>query len=298
MRRGDIMDGMMQELEYKTALVERYLREHVTPREGYRGVLFEAMSYSLLAGGKRLRPVLALAFCELAGGKPEQALPFAAGIEMIHTYSLIHDDLPCMDDDAMRRGKPTSHIKYGEATALLAGDALLTEAFYLMASGSILPPEQTAACIRLIADAAGPNGMVSGQILDMAAEAADAAGLDEVNRLKTGALIRCAAEAGVTAGSGSETDMKQARIYAENLGLAFQIKDDILDVEGASGLLGKPTGSDVHNGKHTYVTAYGLTGAKEALSAYTCRALDALASYGAQADFLRWLADYLLTREK
>lgn len=258
-------------------------------------VLFDAMRYSLLAGGKRIRPVLTLAFCELCGGDVDAALPFAAGAEMVHTYSLIHDDLPCMDNDDFRRGKPTNHRVYGEATAVLAGDALLTAAFSTL-SAAKLPPERIVEAVRVLSRCAGELGMVGGQILDMDAERrlCTESEVYDIQSRKTGALISAACQLGVVAAGGDAEKQAAAAAYADAIGLAFQIEDDILDVVGDAEKLGKATGMDAN--KNTFVRLYGIDRCREMIAEETEKALRALDCF-AHADFLRTLARSLATRE-
>ena len=247
--------------------------------------LQEAMEYSLMAGGKRVRPVLTLECCRLCGGDPERALPFACGVEMVHTYSLIHDDLPCMDDDDLRRGRPTNHRVYGEATAVLAGDGLLTAAFQMLtARRDLLSPEQMAEGVDCLSRAAGPSGMVGGQVLDMAGEgrSLSLSELELLQSLKTGALISAAAELGCIAAGGSR---------------AFQIRDDMLDVTGTTEEFGKPVGSDRSREKSTFVTALGLEGSGALVEQLTEEAVSALNGFP-QPDFLIWLARELASRRK
>lgn len=265
-----------------------------------RADLYDAMQYSLLAGGKRLRPVLVLEACRMCGGDPAVAMPFACAIEMIHTYSLIHDDLPCMDNDDFRRGRPTNHKVYGEATAVLAGDGLLTAAFELiLESGNGLPPDRVLAASSCLARSAGSQGMVGGQALDMAGEghALTLSEVEELQRLKTGALISAAVEMGCLLAGGGERQQKALRRYAQRLGLAFQIRDDILDVEGDSATLGKPVGSDARSEKTTFVTLKGLAACQEMVERLTREAVAALAPFP-DAAFLCWLAEALVAREK
>lgn len=288
-----------ERLDGHRAQAEEWLR-HCFQGRAPRGDLYDAMYYSLLAGGKRIRPVLLLESCRLCGGDPEKALPFAGAIEMIHTYSLIHDDLPCMDDDDLRRGRPTNHKVYGEATAVLAGDALLTAAFEWMLDPSVtLPPERTLEAARVLAQAAGAQGMVGGQVLDMAGEG-HAMGLTEVEelqRLKTGALIRAAAEMGCVLAGGSEEQRKAVCRYAERIGLAFQIQDDILDVTSSAEVLGKPVLSDEKNHKTTYVTLKGLEKAREDGKEISRRAVELLRSLGGDHAFLEELITMLTDRK-
>ncbi|HIZ83497.1 MAG TPA: polyprenyl synthetase family protein [Firmicutes bacterium] len=256
-----------------------------------------AMTYSLTAGGKRIRPALTLAFCRACGGDWEKALPLACALEMIHTYSLIHDDLPCMDNDDMRRGKPSCHKAFGEDTALLAGDGLLTAAFQTILSAD-LPAETIRQAGLVLARAAGPAGMIGGQVMDLANEgrAVDAARLRETDMLKTGALIRAAAAMGCIAAGAPEELRKAADRYAADIGLAFQIVDDILDTVGDPAALGKAVGSDAANDKSTYVTLLGLEGAKAEAERLRASAVDALAAFGPEADALRELAGLLAGR--
>ena len=238
--------------------------------------LFEAMEYSLLAGGKRLRPIFVFDFCRMCGGDWHEAAPFAAAIEMIHTYSLIHDDLPCMDNDDFRRGRPTNHKVYGEAMAVLAGDALLTDAFMVASRISLPKPEDMATAIALIAECAGSLGMVGGQVLDIQAEERECTVqevLDIQNR-KTGRLISAACALGAIAGGADEEQFNAACRFAAGLGLAFQIRDDMLDVIGTQEEMGKGVGTDA--AKNTFVRLYGLEKCEELVQKYTDYALDAL----------------------
>ena len=256
----------------------------------------EAMAYSLEAGGKRLRPMLALEFCRLAGGELEKAMPFACAVEMIHTYSLIHDDLPCMDNDDMRRGKPSCHKAFGEATALLAGDALLTKAFEMLSKAE-LPPERIVKAAAILSRCAGIDGMIGGQAVDLLneAQAPDFDILELTCRLKTAALLQAACLLG-TAAAGNDQMTDKAREYGLNLGLAFQIVDDILDVTGDSALLGKPVGSDAENGKTTFVTLCGLEKARELAEKYSRGAVEVLAQIPGSEDLSR-LTEQLLLRK-
>ncbi len=257
--------------------------------------LYESMRYSLLAGGKRLRPVLTQAFCELCGGQAEDALAFGSAVEMIHTYSLIHDDLPCMDNDDYRRGKPTNHKVYGEALAVLAGDGLLTHAFRRLTMAE-LPGDRILQAVRVLADCAGENGMVGGQVLDMAAEERECT-VSEVHAIqsrKTGALISAACQLGVIAAGGTVEQLSAARAYAESLGLAFQIQDDILDVVGDAQKLGKATGVDEN--KNTFVRIYGIDTCRAMVREETEKAVSALSLFN-HPDFLVSLARDLIERD-
>lgn len=276
-----------------TALIEAYLadcfREEAPQQE-----LFDAMRYSLLAGGKRLRPMLTLALCEICGGSVEEALPFAAAVEMVHTYSLIHDDLPCMDNDDYRRGKPTNHKVYGEAVAVLAGDALLTAAFSQLAAAS-LPAERVVRAVDALSRCAGELGMVGGQVLDINAETRLCTEQEvyDIQSRKTGALISAACRLGVIAAGGSDEQLRSAVRYAEAIGLAFQIEDDILDVIGDEKKLGKATGMD--ETKNTFVRLYGIERCRMMIAEQTEIALQA--AQALNAPFLTELAETLQHRD-
>ena len=288
-----------ERLQQDCAAVEEWLRHCFDGRDGHAD-LYDAMRYSLLAGGKRLRPVLLLETCRMCGGDTEAALPFACAVEMLHTYSLIHDDLPCMDDDDLRRGRPTNHKVYGEATAVLAGDALLTAAFETMLeNGKSLPAERVLAAAACLGQAAGARGMVGGQALDMAGEghALTLGEVEELQRLKTGALITATAEMGCILAGGSEEQRAAVRRYAQKLGLAFQIQDDMLDVTGDEATLGKPVGSDTENEKTTFVTLKGLEECARLVEQLTREGEEALSLFE-DASFLCWLADSLVGRKK
>ena len=261
--------------------------------------LAEAMRYSLLAGGKRIRPLLVLEFCRIAGGDIEKALPVACAIEMLHTYSLIHDDLPCMDNDELRRGKPTNHMVYGECTATLAGDALQAEAF-----GTILrcdlPPAVKANCAEILAGAVGLDGMCGGQFLDMSWEGRTLTEqeLSEINSRKTGALLVAACQMGVAAAGGSELMLAAAGHYGSAIGMAFQIRDDMLDVLSTAEKLGKPIGSDLEENKNTYMVLMGREGCEKTIAKLTDFAKNVLDEAFEDTAFLKELADALSTRDK
>lgn len=260
-------------------------------------VMLEAMGYSLENGGKRIRPILTLEFCRICGGDVRKALPYALAVEMIHTYSLIHDDLPCMDDDDMRRGKPSSHKVFGEANALLAGDGLLTLAFEILLSADDDPAKLVKAGAEL-AKAAGCSGMIAGQVMDLENEGR-AASLEEIkatDKRKTGELIRIAALLGCICAGASEEQINAAEKYCAGIGLAFQIVDDILDVTGDEAVLGKPIGSDGENEKSTYVSLLGLDKSTEYAAELTESAKSDLGVFGAEAEFLKELADRLSIR--
>lgn len=278
--------------------VEAWLKTCFDGREA-RSDLYDAMRYSLLSGGKRIRPLLVLECCRMCGGDPVLALPFAGAVEMIHTYSLIHDDLPCMDDDALRRGHPTNHMIYGEATAILAGDGLLNAAFEFMLEAEGVPPERVVAAAACLGRAAGARGMVGGQALDMAGEghALRIHDVEELQQLKTGALIAAAAEMGCILAGGDEKDRAAVRCYAQTIGLAFQIQDDILDVVGDESTLGKPIGSDARSEKTTFVTLKGVDVCRAMVRELTAEGKGALSHFGTGGAPLCWLADTLVARE-
>lgn len=291
------MDDFANTLARCRGLIESYLTENcfVYPSEPQQR-LFEAMRYSLLAGGKRLRPVMTLEFCRMCGGTWEKALPFAAAVEMIQTYSLIHDDLPCMDNDDFRRGRPTNHKVYGEAGAVLAGDGLLTAAFGYLAKAK-LPAEAVVQAVACLSECAGELGMVGGQVLDMTAEervCTEQEILDIQNR-KTGALIRASCVLGIIAAQGSEEQCRAAADFADHLGLAFQIRDDMLDVLGNEQELGKAVGTD--GNKNTFVRLYGLRQCEDLVRQHTELALDALRSFR-EHDFMKRLSLELISRKK
>ena len=259
----------------------------------------DAMQYSVEIGGKRLRPILVLEFCKMCRGNISDALPFACALELIHTYSLVHDDLPCMDNDDYRRGKESCHKKYGEANAVLAGDALLTYAFQI-ASDAGVSDHTIVKSTRALSNYAGIYGMIGGQTLDLENEDSSditVARLEETDKLKTGALIRCACELGCNAAGANNKQYEAAKNYAENLGLAFQIVDDILDVIGDSETLGKEVGSDALNDKATYVTLLGLDGAQARATELTNKALDALDIFENNENLV-YLTKMLLNRNK
>lgn len=259
--------------------------------------LYEAMRYSLLAGGKRLRPAFVFEFCRLCGGDWKSAAPFAGAIEMIHTYSLIHDDLPCMDNDDYRRGRLTNHKVYGEAMAVLAGDALLTDAFALAASAQLPNAGDMGRAIRVLAENAGSPGMVGGQVLDMLSQTRECSE-DEVLAIqsrKTGALVKAACVLGVIAGGGTEEQIQAASQFADCLGLAFQIRDDMLDVIGDAGELGKAVGVDAE--KNTFVRLYGLEKCESLVHHYTEKAISFLSAFDDTGDLID-LAERLTTRRK
>jgi len=261
--------------------VERALeaRLSVDGEEGPESVR-RAMAHSLFAGGKRIRPILAILAFEAAGGRATDGIDtIAAGIEMIHTYSLIHDDLPCMDDDDLRRGRPSCHTAFGEALALLAGDALLTRAFTLFAKAPGLPPDRLVRIVAVMGEASGTAGMIGGQVLDLAAEETPVeglAGLEEIHRRKTGALIAASTAAGAIAAGAPEPDVKNYKEYGKSLGLAFQVADDLLDVTGSAEEMGKRVGKDVGRGKATYPSLVGVEESRAAAAALADEAIERL----------------------
>lgn len=277
--------------------VEKYLKQYYARfHDEPQGVLFESIEYSLLSGGKRLRSTLVLEFCRMIGGEWKKALPFAAAIEMIHTYSLIHDDLPCMDNDDFRRGKPTNHKVYGDAMAILAGDALLTDAF-TVASTAQLPAQAVLEAIQVLSECAGSLGMVGGQVLDIQSQnrmLTEQEVLDVQTR-KTGALIRAACAMGAIAGGATPEQYDAACQYAAGLGLAFQIRDDMLDVIGSAEELGKGVGTD--QDKNTFVRLCGLQKCEELVHRYTDYAVSALQCFP-DAECLRYLALGMVVRMK
>ena len=281
--------------EYKEYL-EQFLKEYYAfCNKLPQNQLFEAMDYSLMAGGKRLRPLLTMEFCRLCCGDWQKAAPFASAVEMIHTYSLIHDDLPSMDNDDFRRGRPTNHKVYGEALAILAGDALLTDAFMIAASQPLDDPEKLALAISVLANYAGACGMVGGQVLDISSEERQLTEREvlDIQTRKTGALINAACVLGVIAGGGDEDKIEAAAQYAAGIGLAFQIRDDILDVIGTQEEMGKGVGTDAN--KNTFVRLYGLEKCEELVQKYTDLAINALDVFE-DTEYLITLANALVGR--
>ncbi|MGD9077531.1 MAG: polyprenyl synthetase family protein [Desulfobacteraceae bacterium] len=288
-------------LNEKRAIVEETLGGIFPAPEGPAANIVSAMGYSLFAGGKRLRPILCIAGAEAVGGEAKDVLPVACGIELIHTYSLIHDDLPVMDDDDMRRGKPTSHKVFGEAVALLAGDGLLTEAFHVMTSPDFLNrvrPDALLAAIALIAQAAGYEGMVGGQVVDIQSEGkeVDPSIVEFIHARKTAALISASVVSGAILAGAVEDQLKALASYGQNIGLAFQVSDDILDIEGDSGELGKNVGSDTRQEKITFPAVVGLKRSKEIQKELVDRAIESLAPFDQRAEPLRHIAKYIIAR--
>lgn len=296
---GSILPPSLAEL---AAAFEKQFPAYYPATGGYQTTVAEAMAYACGAGGKRIRPVLLLEFTRLCGGDPADAMPFAAAIEMLHCYSLVHDDLPCMDNSPLRRGKPSIHAVYGETMALLAGDGLLNRAFETMLSAESAR-RFPAACVlgaaSALADAAGIDGMVGGQVIDLESECKviDLATLDALQRGKTAALLTAACVMGARLAGASAEREEAARQYGLGIGLAFQIVDDLLDVTATADKLGKPVGADSEHNKNTYVSLLGIDRARELAVSRTREASDALAVFGSEGDALRYLAEALLTRD-
>lgn len=291
---------MRQIFEQRSAEYRGYIEQYLSEMFGSwedepHQKLYEAMRYSLLAGGKRIRPILAFEFCRMCGSDWKKAAPFAAAVEMIHTYSLIHDDLPAMDNDDYRRGRPTNHKVYGEALAILAGDALLTDAFAIAAEAQLSRPQDLALSIGILANNAGSYGMVGGQVLDILSEERVCTEQEviDIQSRKTGALLNAACTLGVLAGGGTEEQLQAAAGFAGLLGLAFQIRDDMLDVIGNPEELGKATGSDEN--KNTFVRLFGLSQCEELVERYTRQAIDLLSVFR-EPEYMTWLADALVNR--
>ena len=283
------------------ARVEQELPRFLPSTKTLQGTVAKAMAYAVSAGGKRIRPVLLMEFCRVAGGDPEAAIPFAVALEMIHSYSLVHDDLPCMDDSPLRRGKPSVHKAFGEDMALLAGDALLNRAFEVMlqpSEGSISADRRLRAAY-ILAEAAGIDGMVGGQTVDLESESRSLT-MDELVALqdgKTAALLRAACVMGCVLAGADETQCHAAEVFGRELGLCFQIVDDILDVTSDADKLGKPVHSDEKHVKNTFVSLVGLDGASRLASEHTAAALGALAVFGDEAKGLAALCEALLHRD-
>ena len=293
------MNNVSLILKRRAQLTESALIEYLPREEGLQQIVVSAMRYAVMNGGKRIRPELMMEFYTLFGGIEENILPFACALEMIHSYSLVHDDLPCMDNDDMRRGKPSCHKQFGEWQALLAGDALLTYAFETASTRTdytVIAPKQACFCIAELAKAAGIYGMVGGQTADLECEGktVDTTVLEQLHLMKTGALIRVAGKIGAIAADARKDQVEMADGYCRLLGLAFQIKDDILDVEGDPVLLGKPAGSDAKKDKSTYVTCMGLSGAKNELGNLTQQAIVIAKKLG--SPFLEGLAEFVASR--
>lgn len=289
---------MKNDLKGRIEIIDRALESYLQEQDNPQAEIYRAMRYSLFAGGKRLRPILMTEVCSMCGGKTEEVMPFACALEMIHTYSLIHDDLPAMDNDDLRRGLPTCHIKFGEAMAILAGDALLNKAFEIVSSQSYSDPGRAMRAIAVLSKSSGTEGMVGGQVVDLQAEGREVS-IDElryIHLLKTGAIIRSACVIGAIMAGADEKAINAVDEFALNLGIAFQIRDDILDVTGTEEELGKPIGSDAESCKSTYVTLCGLEKSKRLVREYSEKAKNALSIFGKDADMLIRLTDYLTDR--
>ncbi len=289
-------------LKERAALVERALSGIVPDPSGPDALLLEAMRYSLLGGGKRLRPILALAACEAVGGAPERAIGFACAVEMIHNYSLIHDDLPCMDDDDLRHGRPSNHKVYGEAIATLAGDGLLTDAFKVLARSASdgVPSSVVLQTVADLAHAAGSAGMVGGQVIDLQSEGRTLT-LDELKHLhakKTGALFHVSIVGGARLGGASDTQLASLNEFARALGLAFQVVDDLLDVEATTEQMGKRTRKDEAAGKATFPSLLGVEKSRQFARELEHQALEALSAFGPSADPLRAIATFVVERKQ
>ncbi|MFZ5898556.1 MAG: polyprenyl synthetase family protein [Bacillota bacterium] len=294
--------NFLNQLAEKRRLIDAALDKYLPGADVHPAIIHEAMRYSVFAGGKRLRPAMTLAACEAVGGDPDKVMAAACAFELIHTYSLVHDDLPAMDDDDLRRGRPTSHKVYGEALAILVGDALLTLGFGLLGRSIREHGYRDGSALKLVedvAEACGTMGLIGGQVMDIQStdRQAGPAELEYIHRTKTGALFRAAVRTGCVLGGGSEEQLKHLTAFAEHFGLAFQITDDILDVVGNEEVIGKPVGSDTRNRKLTYVSVFGLDEARTRARREGELAMAALQGFDNKADFLRQTVLFVLTRE-
>jgi len=297
-----VLTTIKQYLDERKILVDKALKKFMPRPSGLASDVIRAMDYSLFAGGKRIRPILCIAGAEAVGGSADTVLPVACAIELIHTYSLIHDDLPAMDNDDLRRGKPTNHKVFGEAVAILAGDGLLTLAFNLMAGHGADKEVEKKALLRvidLIASAAGYKGMVGGQVVDITHEGKepDAPVVEYIHTHKTAALIAASVTAGIILAGGNEGEEKSINRYGQQIGLAFQIADDILNIEGDSGVLGKGIGSDKERGKITYPSVFGIAESKNIQRELIKNATESLKGFDNRAEPLRDLARYIINRK-
>ena len=290
-----------EDLKTKSAYIEDLLKQYMPKEEGYQKTIFEAMNYSLSSGGKRLRPILTLESTKIIGGDVKEVIPFYVAIEMIHTYSLIHDDLPAMDNDDFRRGKPTNHKVFGDGMATLAGDALLNYAFEIMLKESLGKENSDVRlkAIYEIARGAGIYGMIGGQVVDIESEnkSIEKEKLDFIHMNKTAAMIIGCMRAGAIMGNACEDDLQNITKYAKNIGLAFQIVDDILDIVGDEKALGKPVGSDIENHKSTYPSLIGLDESKKVATDLIKEAKDSIRKISGESRFLEDLADYIISRD-
>jgi geranylgeranyl diphosphate synthase type II len=288
-------------LEDTKNIVDKKLDKYLSSGDKNFRTIYKAMRYSVLAGGKRIRPILVIESAKACGGSLKDAMPSACAVEMIHAYSLIHDDLPSMDNDDFRRGVPTNHKVFGEAIAVLAGDALLTEAFefFALSAGSRVSAEKVLKVMRIAVKAAGYRGMIGGQVIDLECEnrKVDLATVEYMHIHKTGALLSASLEIGAILGGGDEVRIKALKNYGHHMGLAFQITDDLLDVEGDAAQMGKTPGSDAAKNKMTYPALLGIAQSKDASREHVERSLEALAIFDAKADPLRAIARYLLVRK-
>jgi geranylgeranyl diphosphate synthase type II len=295
------MVDIQKYLERQREKIDRFLDQAVPDGQAAPKILYESMRYSLLGGGKRIRPILTMAASEAVGSQNDSILPFAAALEFIHTYSLVHDDLPAMDNDDFRRGRPTNHKTYGEGMAILAGDALLTMAFELCSNPKLkdsVPQDRQVQIIQELAVGSGHGGMVGGQVLDIQAENQDIdlGSLQTIHNFKTGRLIRASVRIGGIFGGASSSQLDSLTGYSEDIGLAFQIADDVLNMTGTREELGKDAGTDAKRGKKTYPTFYGVEGARELAEQCIKRAINRLDEFDQKADPLRAIADYIISR--
>ncbi|MBF8982667.1 polyprenyl synthetase family protein [Lutibacter sp. B2] len=288
-------------LKEKLEIIEKAMDHYLPKEKNYQDIIFESMRYSIFAGGKRLRPILMMAACEFVNGDIDDVIPFACAMEMIHCYSLIHDDLPAMDDDDYRRGKLTNHKVYGDAIAILAGDGLLNYAYELMIKSSLDKNENNKKIIAMneIASSAGIHGMIGGQVADLISEnkSIDEKTLDFIHKNKTGALIISSIRTGAILGGATEKELNALSEYATNIGLGFQITDDILDIIGDEEKIGKKVGSDIQNNKATYPVLYGLDESMKKVQDLFNQSVESLKSFGQKSDFFINLADYLVKRD-
>lgn len=293
------MEHFTQELMTRKAYIETYLGKLLGDGSPNESLIHQAMYYAVLNGGKRLRPIMVMEGAMIAGGRAEQVMPTACAIEMIHSYSLVHDDLPAMDDDDFRRGQPTCHKVFGEANAILTGDALLTAAFEVMADNALIDGielKNVVRVIREVAHAAGSQGMIGGQVMDLDADKNQAFDLSVLHSLKTGEMFKASLRAGAILSQMDEAGLDALTQFGHHFGLAFQITDDILDVTGDQNLIGKPVGSDEKNVRTTYISLFGVEGSKEKAEHSVQACLESLAIFGAEAEFLRDLARFTLSR--
>ncbi|ABO49611.1 farnesyl-diphosphate synthase [Desulforamulus reducens MI-1] len=289
-----------EELKQWSQKVDEALDRYIPSSDAYPSVIHEAMRYSIFAGGKRLRPILVLAATQAVGGNTEKVMPVACAMELIHTYSLVHDDLPAMDNDDFRRGRPTNHKVYGEAMAILVGDALQTLAFELIAQTTESFEADRVNQVTLeIAKAAGSSGLIGGQVVDILSENRDIDGdtLEYIHRHKTGALFRASIRAGAILGGATVNQLAALTLYAEQMGLAFQIKDDLLDIEGDEAKIGKPVGSDIKNQKSTYPSIYGIEEAKRMATEAAAEAVNAIKIFNHKAEFLQDIMHFIINRD-